>query len=166
MVLDGGEGWLGFLDLWSGLKPWWIDIYPCGEFRWSPEGQASQIHSPHFNCSVPGIFSDILKSIEMLNGEWDAESNGKLPLLSTPSKTAAWVPEFAGKTCLWAELRPWFLSLQWRTCPWAEYYDDGVGNHRFLIPNIPLSSWTTSESLWTEFIHPVCIFFEISIHCS
>ena len=27
--------------------------------------------------------------------EWGAESNGKLPHLSIPSKIAAWVPEFA-----------------------------------------------------------------------
>ena len=31
----------------------------------------------------------------MLKREWGAESNGKLPHLSIPSKTAAWVPEFA-----------------------------------------------------------------------
>ena len=31
----------------------------------------------------------------MLKKEWGAESNGKLPHLSIPSKTAAWVPEFA-----------------------------------------------------------------------
>ena len=31
----------------------------------------------------------------MLKREWDAESNGKLPQLSIPSKAVAWVPEFA-----------------------------------------------------------------------
>ena len=31
----------------------------------------------------------------MLKREWGAESNGKLPHVSIPSKTAAWVPEFA-----------------------------------------------------------------------
>ena len=31
----------------------------------------------------------------MRKGEWGAESNGKLPYLSIPSKTAAWVPGFA-----------------------------------------------------------------------
>ena len=31
----------------------------------------------------------------MLKREWGAESNGKLSHLSIPSKTAAWVPEFA-----------------------------------------------------------------------
>ena len=29
----------------------------------------------------------------MLKREWGAESNGKLPHISIPSKTAAWVPE-------------------------------------------------------------------------
>ena len=31
----------------------------------------------------------------MLRREWTAESNGKLPHLFIPSKTATWVPEFA-----------------------------------------------------------------------
>ena len=31
----------------------------------------------------------------MLEREWGAESNGKLPHLFIPSKTAAWVPEIA-----------------------------------------------------------------------
>ena len=31
----------------------------------------------------------------MLKREWGAKSNGKLPRLFIPSKTAAWVPEFA-----------------------------------------------------------------------
>ena len=31
----------------------------------------------------------------MLKREWGAEKNGKLPQLSIPSRTAAWVPEFA-----------------------------------------------------------------------
>ena len=30
----------------------------------------------------------------MLKREWGAESNGKIPHLSIPSETAAWVPEF------------------------------------------------------------------------
>ena len=31
----------------------------------------------------------------MRKREWGAESNGKLPHLFIPSKTAAWIPEFA-----------------------------------------------------------------------
>ena len=71
------------------------DINPYGEFRWSPEGPVSQIHSPHLYIGAPGIFSDLLRSVQMLKREWGAESNGKLPHLYIPSKTAAWVPEFA-----------------------------------------------------------------------
>ena len=67
----------------------------CGEFWWNPEGPLSQIHSPHLHVGAPGIFSDLLKYVQMLKREWGAESNGKLPHLSIPSKTAAWVSEFA-----------------------------------------------------------------------
>ena len=53
---------------------------PCGEFRWSPEGPVSQVHS-HLHAGVPGIFSDLLRYVRMLKGEWD---NGKLPHLFNP----------------------------------------------------------------------------------
>ena len=55
----------------------------------------------------------------MLKREWGAESNEKLPHLVKLQ------PRFLSlewKTCLWAELQPWFLSMQWRTCPWAEHW--------------------------------------------
>ena len=68
---------------------------PCGEFRLSPEGPVSQIHSPHIQVRASGIFSDLVRSVQMLKREWGAESNGKILHLSIPSKTAAWVPEFA-----------------------------------------------------------------------
>ena len=80
----GGEGWLVFPDLWSGQKPWWN----CGEFRWSPEGPVSQIHIPHLLVGAPGIFSDLLRFVQMLKREWGTESNGKLPHLLIPNKTA------------------------------------------------------------------------------
>ena len=35
------------------------------------------------------------ESNKLLKREWGAESNKKPPHLSIPSKTAAWVPEFA-----------------------------------------------------------------------
>ena len=68
---------------------------PCGEFRRSPEGPFSEIHSPHLHAGVPGIFSDLLRSAQMLKSEWGVESNGKLPHLFISSENAAWVPEFA-----------------------------------------------------------------------
>ena len=63
-------------------------LNPCGKFRWSPEGPVSQIHSPHLLVGAPGIFSDLLRFIEMLKREWGAERNGKLPYLFILSKTA------------------------------------------------------------------------------
>ena len=66
----------------------------CGEFRWSPNGPVSQIHSPHLNVGASGIFSDLLRSVQTQR-EWGAESNGKLTHLFIPSKTATLGPEFA-----------------------------------------------------------------------
>ena len=115
-------------DLWSGQKPWWNwYLTLCGEFRWSPEGPVSQIHSHHLHVGALGFFfSDLLRSVQMLKREWDAERNGKLRHLFIPGKTAALVPEFAVEDLLSAELQPWFLRLQWRTCPWAEHSDDDI----------------------------------------
>ena len=96
----------------------------CGEFRWSPEDPVNQIHSPYLHVGDPGIFSDLLRSVQMLKIEWGAESNGKLPHLFIPGKTAALVPEFAVEYLPLAELKPWFLRLQLKTCPWAEQSDD------------------------------------------
>ena len=81
---------------------------PCGEFRWSPAGQLSQIHSPHLNVAAPGIFSDLLRSVQMPEREWDAESNGKLPHLFNPSKTATLVPAFAVKDLPLARILWWW----------------------------------------------------------
>ena len=74
----------------------------CGEFQRSLEGPVSQTHSPHLHVGAPGIFSDILRFVQMLKKEWGAESNGKVPHLFVPSKIATLVPEF----CLWADLQP------------------------------------------------------------
>ena len=106
---------------------------PCGEFMWSPEGPVIQIHSPHLHVSAPRIVSDILRSVQVLKREWDAKSNGKLPHLFIPGKTAALVPEFAVEDLPSAELQRWFLRLHWRTCPWAEHSDhddDEYGNFK------------------------------------
>ena len=85
---------------------------PCGEFRRSLEGPVSQIHSPHLLVCVPGIFSHLLRSVQMLKREWGTERNGKLPHLLIPSKTAALVPKFAVEDLPSAELQPRFLRLQ------------------------------------------------------
>ena len=79
----------------------------CGEFRWSLEGQVSQIHCPHLHVGAPGNFSDLLKSVQLLKREWDVNSNGKLLNLFIPTITATLAPEFAvedlalGRTAAW-----------------------------------------------------------------
>ena len=60
----------------------------------SGEVRVSQIHSLHLHIGSLGIFSDLLCSVQMLKREWGEESNGKLPHLFIPSKTATLVPEF------------------------------------------------------------------------
>ena len=42
-----------------------------------------------------GFFLDLLRSVQMLKRKWDAASNGQLPQLFSPSKTATLVAEFA-----------------------------------------------------------------------
>ena len=97
---------------------------PCGEFRWCPEGPVSQIHSPHLHDGASGIFPDLLRSVQMLKKESGVrEAKGKLLHLFIPGKTTALVPEFAVEDLPSEELRPRFLHLQWRTCPWAEHSD-------------------------------------------
>ena len=67
---------------------------PLGEFRRSPEGPVSQIHSPHLHAGAPRIFSDLLSSVQMLKRELAGESNGKRPHPFIPSKTANLVLKF------------------------------------------------------------------------
>ena len=47
---------------------------------------------------------------------------GSYHTYSIPGKTAALVPEFAVEDLPLAELQPRFLSLQWKTCPWAKHW--------------------------------------------
>ena len=50
-ILLGGEGWLGFPDLWSGQKPWWnwclIPVANFGELR-----RAQLAKSTHLTSSL------------------------------------------------------------------------------------------------------------------
>ena len=79
--------------IWS--KTLMVIIFnPCGGFLLSPEGPASQIHSPHFHDRVPGIFQ-IFKAFSDAKERVGCGKQGKLPHLSIPSKTATWTPEFA-----------------------------------------------------------------------
>ena len=72
-------------------------------FREVPRAQLSKSTLLSSTLVDPGIFSDLLRSVQKLKGERererererDAESNGKLPHLFIPSKTGTLVPEFA-----------------------------------------------------------------------
>ena len=76
------------------------------------EGPLSQIHSPHLHVRAPGIFSDLLRSVQKLKRDLGTESNGKLAHSFIPSKTAILIPEFAVEDLPRAELQPWFHSVK------------------------------------------------------
>ena len=75
-------------------------------------GEVSQILSPHLHVGAPGIFSVLLRSVQMLKREWGEESNGSYCAYSIPGKTAALVPELALEDLPLAELQPRSLRLQ------------------------------------------------------
>ena len=80
-----------------------ITIYP-GSHHVTPEGVRSS--------GAPRIFSEYLRSVQMLKRERGTESNRKLPHLFIPGKTATLVPEFAVEHLPSAELQPWSMRLQ------------------------------------------------------
>ena len=51
------------------------------------------------------MFPDLLRSVQMIKREWGAESKGSYRTYSSLVK-----------------LQPWFLSLPWRNCLWAELH--------------------------------------------
>ena len=74
----------------------------CSEFLRSPERPVSQIYSPHLHVGAPGIFSVLLRSVQMLKREW--------------------VEKATGSYCTYlslVKLQPWFLRFQWKTCLWT-----------------------------------------------
>ena len=120
---------------------------PCGEFQWSPECPVSQIHSPHLHVGAYGIFSDLLRSVQMLKREWGAESNGTLPRLFIPSKTANLVPEFAVESMPLDRIAALVPNFQWKTCPWAEHSDDCYIDP--ITYRQPYLIWNTVSFFWS-----------------
>ena len=113
-VFGGGRRVIGISGslIWSKTLMKLI-FNPYGEFRWSPEGPVSQMHSPHLLVGAPGIFSDLLRFVEMIKREWGAESNEKLPHLFNLVKLQPRFLSLQWKSWIWAELQPWCRSLQW-----------------------------------------------------
>ena len=117
------EEWLGFPDLWSGQKPRWnwylTPMVNLGEVRRAQLAKST----PHLQASVPGIFSHVLRPVQMLKREWVRKTTGSYRTYSFLVKLQPWFLSLRWKVCLWAEL-PRCLNLQWRTCPRAEHSED------------------------------------------
>ena len=83
-------------DLFKKKNMMELILNPCGEFWWSLEGPVSQIHYAHLHVGALGyLFKSFKVCSDAKETEWGAETNGKLPHLLIPSKTATLVPEFA-----------------------------------------------------------------------
>ena len=134
---DGGWRVIGISGSLNWSKTLMELIFnPCDGFWWSPEGPVSQIHSPHLHVGAPEIFSDLLRSVQILEREWGAESR-KLLHLFTSSKTATLVPEFAVEDLPLDRTATLVLCLQWKTCPWAEHSDDIIN----IFSQLDACSW-------------------------
>ena len=97
IILQGTKGDWNFRISDLVKNPDGTDFNPCGEFRWSPEGPISKIHSPHLHAGAPEIFSDVLRFVQMLKRGSVRKATG----------------------CTYLSIvkqQPWFLSLQWKTC--------------------------------------------------
>ena len=111
---------------WTNIKLLsWISVKPA----------VRQIHSPHLHADAPGNFSDLLKSVQMLNRERERErgeerrgvrkATGSYRIYSILGKTAVLVPKFAVEDLPLAELQPRFimggsLVTKWRACEVGE----------------------------------------------
>ena len=109
-ILYGSEGWLRFPDLWSGQKPWWnwylTPVVSFGEVWRAQLAKSTLLTS---TLGPLGIVSDLLRYVEMLKIKWVQKAMGSYHTYLSLVK-----------------LQPWFLHLQWKTCPWAEHSDDDI----------------------------------------
>ena len=114
-TLDDIYGAKGDSDFWMSelvKNPDVTDLTPVVNFGEVRRAQLAKSTLLTSTLGPPGIFSDLLRCIQMLHREWGAESNGKLPYLFVPCKTATLVREFVVEDLSSAELLPTFLPLQ------------------------------------------------------
>ena len=123
----------------------------------------SQIHSPHLRFGAPGIFSDLLRSVQMLKERVGCEkATGSYRTYSPLVKLQPWFLSLRWTICLWAELPPWCLSLQWKTCPWAEHTYTYIHKYIWRRRVIGISgSLIWSKTLWNWYLTPVVNFGEV-----
>ena len=68
----------------------------------------------------------------MLKREWSAESKGKLPHLFIPSKTAAWIPEFAVEDLSLGRTAAFVPEFAVKDQFLVEYSDDDINGKCYL----------------------------------
>ena len=152
----GGEGWLGFPDLWSGQKLWWkIYITPVVNFG---EVRRAQLAKSTLMIStlVPLWSFEIFKVCSDAKGRVGCGKQREAiapiqPLVNLQPWILRW------NTFFWAELQPWCLSLQWKTCPWAkhsDYDDDDDGEGWLGFPDL----WSGQKHWWNWYLTPVVNF--------
>ena len=125
MQISGTKGYWNFRISDQVKNPDGTAIYPCAEFRRSPEDPVSQIHSPRLG-QIPSPrwgpwdilrFSKVCSDAKERERERERESGvwkamGSYRTYSIPFKTAALVPEFVVEDPLSAELQSRLLRLQ------------------------------------------------------
>ena len=89
------------------------------------------MHSAHLLVGAPGIFSDLLRFVQMLKREWGAEINGKLPHLFIPSKTATQVNKFAMEDLPLGRIAALVLEFAVKDLPLGRTHDDDDVNGTF-----------------------------------
>ena len=134
-ILEGGEGWLGFPNLWSGQELWWncylTPVVNFGEIRRAQLAKFTLLTSP-------GIFFRYFKVCSDAKETVGCVKQRELLHLFIRSKTATLFPEFAvedlplGRTAaLVSEFAVKVLPLD-KTLWWWWSLEDGVHHlHRF-----------------------------------
>ena len=107
-------------DLWSDQKPWrnWF-LSPTVNFNEVRRAQLAKFTLLTSTLGALGSFK--VRSDDRESGVRKAA--GSYHTYSSLVKLQLWFLSYRWMTCLWAELQPWCLSLQCKTCPSAEHSD-------------------------------------------
>ena len=110
-----------------------------------PEGPVSQIHSRHLLVGAHGIFSDLLRFVQMLKRERERErergmwkETGSYRTYSSLVKLHPGFLSLQWKTCLCAELQTWCLSFTVKVLPLSRTLMIYIYIYRFSNPSVTL----------------------------
>ena len=105
-VQYGGEGWLGFPDLWCGQNPWW-------NWYLSPVVNFGEVRRAQLaKSTLPTSGLGPLGSGKVSSDAKERAGCGKLPHQFISSKTAILVAEFAVEDLSLGRTLWWWLSLK------------------------------------------------------